>query len=471
MPNYATLPNIQYPPRWVAAQSFPLSRSSTGVIAVQADIEIDPYQIVHMNCPFFSGFYSPLEDAWVSSLSTVTTLAAGNAACWHPGGPTGTALGATATTIQIPFTATRKLAGYVIRITGGKGAGQERTISKNTLGSNSTFTVTTPWTTIPDNTSTYQLRTGRFYYYNSDGNFLYMELADFNVTSPLATINLPGATGGNAALCATYGGTLVTGVPTASTSTTLTDSTKNWTASQFVNFQVRITSGTGAGQVRTISASTATSITVSAAWTTQPDGSSVYVIEGNEDNIYLMVNNTLYMRWYNISTNTWFTNTTFLRSYVSGFASLHHINRETHPLWVQESALLNGRYIYSFAGAGNQLERYDLTTSSWSTIASSLLFPDNLSTGSSTCYAHGYLYFRRGVGQLYRLSPSRCMSDPLPEWPAVNSGTIYGPYFGPTAGYHNVLFAAKMPVGSGYSRRIYGWADNTFNGYYLQENF
>ncbi len=41
-----------------------------------------------------------------------------------------------------------------------------------------------------------------------------------------------------------------------------------WTVNQWSNSQVRITAGTGAGQVKTIASNTATALTVSAAWGT-----------------------------------------------------------------------------------------------------------------------------------------------------------------------------------------------------------
>lgn len=70
---------------------------------------------------------------------------------------------------------------------------------------------------------------------------------------------------------------LDTGTATAGASTTLTDSGKTWTESAYVGKWVRIVSGTGAGQTRRITANTATALTV-AAWTTNPDTTSVYNI-------------------------------------------------------------------------------------------------------------------------------------------------------------------------------------------------
>lgn len=68
-----------------------------------------------------------------------------------------------------------------------------------------------------------------------------------------------------------------TGTLTGATSTTGTDATKNWVSGQWVGAIALIVSGTGAGQARTITASTPTSFTV-ATWTTTPDTTSRYQI-------------------------------------------------------------------------------------------------------------------------------------------------------------------------------------------------
>lgn len=68
------------------------------------------------------------------------------------------------------------------------------------------------------------------------------------------------------------------GTATAGTTTTLTDSTKSWTSSLYVDAKVKIISGTGAGQISTITANTATQLTFSPAFVTAPDTSSVYAI-------------------------------------------------------------------------------------------------------------------------------------------------------------------------------------------------
>jgi prepilin-type N-terminal cleavage/methylation domain-containing protein len=63
------------------------------------------------------------------------------------------------------------------------------------------------------------------------------------------------------------------------TTTTLHDTSKTWAPGNFTtSYTIRIISGTGAGQSRSIGANTSTQLTVSSAWSTLPDSSSFYVI-------------------------------------------------------------------------------------------------------------------------------------------------------------------------------------------------
>jgi prepilin-type N-terminal cleavage/methylation domain-containing protein len=71
------------------------------------------------------------------------------------------------------------------------------------------------------------------------------------------------------------------------TATTLNDARKSWVAGNFVpsstsSFIARIISGTGSGQVGTISNNSSTQLTLSQAWGTVPDATSVYVITINK---------------------------------------------------------------------------------------------------------------------------------------------------------------------------------------------
>ena len=79
------------------------------------------------------------------------------------------------------------------------------------------------------------------------------------------------------------------GIATSGASTTITDSTKSWSVNRWANYAVRILDGTGAGQVRPIVSNTATVITIVGSWTTNPDSTSVYAIQGDPDKFYIQL--------------------------------------------------------------------------------------------------------------------------------------------------------------------------------------
>jgi hypothetical protein len=78
------------------------------------------------------------------------------------------------------------------------------------------------------------------------------------------------------------------GTATTGSSTTLTDSTKSWATNRWANYALRILSGTGAGQVQPIVSNTGTGITVLRPWTTNPDSTSVYAIQGDTEKLYMI---------------------------------------------------------------------------------------------------------------------------------------------------------------------------------------
>jgi len=68
------------------------------------------------------------------------------------------------------------------------------------------------------------------------------------------------------------------GTATGGSSTTLTDSTKSWTASALVDARIKIVSGTGAGSTAVITANTSTQVTVASWSSDSPAADSVYTI-------------------------------------------------------------------------------------------------------------------------------------------------------------------------------------------------
>ena len=71
------------------------------------------------------------------------------------------------------------------------------------------------------------------------------------------------------------------GTASSGTSSTLVDSSKTWVADAFNTMTINITGGTGAGQSKTISDTSTSTITVTGNWTTNPDSTSTYEIEGS----------------------------------------------------------------------------------------------------------------------------------------------------------------------------------------------
>lgn len=129
------------------------------------------------------------------------------------------------------------------------------------------------------------------------------------VVTTLSNTGLPATWGTNGRIVCTpsYFGPYATGTASAGGASTLTCTGKTWTIDQWRNYQVRITAGTGIGQIRNIASNTATQLTTSTAWTIQPDATSVFAIEANDDNAYLLGNNAVTMYKYVRSTNTWST--------------------------------------------------------------------------------------------------------------------------------------------------------------------
>lgn len=90
------------------------------------------------------------------------------------------------------------------------------------------------------------------------------------------------------------------GTATSGASTSITDSTKSWAVNRWTNYAVRILAGTGAGQVRPIASNTSTAITIVGSWTTNPDNTSVYAIQGDGDKVYIQLGGVAGMLIHNL---------------------------------------------------------------------------------------------------------------------------------------------------------------------------
>lgn len=153
----------------------------------------------------------------------------------------GTAQAGATTTITLDTAASttnNAYLGTLITLTGGTGLGQTRTIV-NYVGATRVATVNRPWVTTPNNTTTFAIYANTASLFSDEG-----------------TAQAGGATS-------------ITLATTASATNDL-----------YANSFVTITSGTGSGQTRTITAYNGTTkvATVDSAWSVAPDSTSVYAV-------------------------------------------------------------------------------------------------------------------------------------------------------------------------------------------------
>jgi len=361
-----------------------------------------------------AAIYNPSEDGWINIPSPALPaagLAAGSAAvasAFSTGNTIGavslTATAGTTSTITTNQPLARDLRGYKVHILGGPNNGAVLDIVSNTIGTSAVITVATQLSAFSAST-VYRLLTPVYFVSAAAtiaaGSFKKYCYAT-NTWTSLAV--LPATIGTDAKLVATPSivdnafKSFATGTATSGTSTTIVQTGKTWAASQWINSQVRITAGTGAGQIRTITANDATSLTV-ATWTTTPDATSQYVIEGNDNFIYLLGNNAVTMYRYDIGANTWSTLSPIAaRAAAPGAGmSAHWVHTSSASDWNNESAIIVGRYIYSFAGAaGAALHRYDIAGNTWATMTYS---PATEVFGAGSKYAlhNDILYMQKDV--------------------------------------------------------------------------
>lgn len=396
--------------------------------------------------------YDITEDGWtfgpsrtISNTANLGSVTVGHV--WSTGSTVGaaslTATSGTTSTITTNQTIVRDLRGWPIHILSGPNAGATLTIVSNTIGANSVITVATQGSAFSAST-TYRLMTPRWYILPSYSSPIFRAY-DWatNQYLTLSTTNLPAGMNSYAYMVATPSWrdsdylAFATGTATSATGTTLVNSAKTWTTNQWTNYQVRIVSGTGAGQIRTISSNTGTTLTVP-TWTTTPDNTSVYSIEGNDDFLYATGAGTGTLYKYSISTNTWSTSTPsgMITTQGSGFLWPCTV---TDSAWTNESSIQNGRYIYFFTGQNNsgQLNAYDIT--SGTVTSTTVAMNENVgnSSGNSNWCIHNniiYAFFLPGTsssayfGRIVAFDVVTKNTYGIGRAPAISSGSFSNMY-------------------------------------------
>jgi len=402
----------------------PAGNANAGMFVVADESNMIPG---HEQTYFFAGTsaiwnYNADEDSWIQAPNSGIAGAFGVGACGDfrplsaPGGVfTQTATAGTTTTITSNLTLTRNLKGRRIRVIGGAGVGLDTTIVSNTIGANSVITVAAAASTAMGSTTQYQIFAGSVWFFNSGTSAVGFAVFDIatNVWTQRSVTGLPTSFGTSGQLVATpgyssnNGSSFVVSTSTGSnTTTTLLDSTKTWPTNGFTNSQVRITGGTGAGQIRTVSSNTATALTVSAAWTVTPDATSTYAIEGNDEYLYLLGNNAVTLYRFTVSTNTWATMApgSARGGNMGAGGTADWIDSVADSQWSDGVYRTNystqlkqlGRYFYCFrGGASNALDIYDIAANTW---ISSVPYGGQMevfSTGTCSTDMDGVIYLMR----------------------------------------------------------------------------
>lgn len=360
-----------------------LTATAAGAIVIHDNSNLHRFSLYVVSATVHY-LYDHEQDDWIQIPSGAfgTAIAAGACgafACWSS---TYTANGGSTTTITVNI-ATHNINGIAVgktveMLTGtAANLGLRRTITAMTYPGPTGNIVLTIDSALPGsvaNNDTFRIASGTFFVLMpgtlTATSFRKYDLATGTWTSCTNT-GLPASWGTDAAMVSPciVGTSYDSGTATAGADTTITDSSKSWTANQWIGYQVRITGGTGVGQIRVITANTSTALTV-ASMNPDPDATSTYVIEGDENALYLFGNNAVTMYKYSISGNSWTTVSPAVARAGAPVAGMSgdFVGVTGSTEWANATNIKDGRYIYSFRGTTAVLDRYDIPANSWQAI-------------------------------------------------------------------------------------------------------
>lgn len=397
--------------------------------------------------------FSAKQNAWDNNLASTVGLSG----IGSPGtgtmvleyaAPAGTILlsatAGTTNSITTSLQIKENIVGRTVRIIEGPNAGQDFIIKHYTTGTNSVLTFTTAGTAF-NATTKFHLLTGSIWYCHGGSGVGVMDIATRNHVARSSTnVGTSPSTGSTSALIPLhraddnyFSGNVV--VSTA-TSATLPSGVANY---NFTNYEIFIVSGTGAGQIRKISAHAANTITISPAWTVNPDTTSVFKIRGDSDAILFFTTNTTNSYKFSISANTW---TSFVPTPARGLT----YSNPAHGDWslIREGWTVpdvgankmggqNGRFIFSVRPSGSSrttgttvggIDVFDICTNGWTNHND--VYYGGQPTANSCFYNDGrYVYHMEALtGRYWRFDPTTGLNKLLTTcpYPHGTGTTVYG---------------------------------------------
>ena len=399
--------------------------------------------------------YSPDQDAWLTMPNSGALGVFGAGACGEfvglsapNGATTTTATAGTTTTVTTALALVRDLSGHTFRVVAGTGVGYVGVIKTNGLGANAVITLETANGVAFDATTQFQMYGGSLWYFNPGAaavGFVVYDRAT-NAWTARSVTGLPtawiteGQLESTQGLPSANGAGFVNGISTIGSTNTTLNTGKAWLLNQWANYQVRIISGLGAGQIRSIASNTTGGVaTVSAAWTVTPDMTSVYRFEGNDDFLYLFGNGAVAVYRYSISANAWTTlaPASARAAAPSGGMTADWIDGVSAAGWTDGlyanhylSTLVrqNGRYIYSFRGiAGAVLDVFDLAAVTWISGVAYGNQAETFTTGSCSVDIDGRIYVQKDItGRIYEFDVAKNLIVPLAHNPVPQGAVLAG---------------------------------------------
>lgn len=434
---------------------------STGNTSAGSWVDSDKSDIIplHDSTYFVNGAsgifcYNADQDAWQQIPNSGIAGAFGAGSCGEflalgmlGGSATSTVTAGTTTTLTTTRTLVRGIDGCKIRVVSGTGIGYNGVVTSTTLGTNSVITVTPANGVAFDATTVFEVYSGSLWFFNAGSSAVGFSVYDraTNAWTAKSVTNLPTAWGTSGQLVGTPGinATFDSGTGIAGSTSTTLNTSKTYLLNSIANSQIRITAGTGNGQVRTISSNTAGAnsiITVSSSWTVTPDTTSVFAIEGNSDYLYLMGNNAVATYRYSISANTWtlLAPTSARAGGLGAGGTADWIDGVT--TWSASTVGIslfqngsitkqNGRFILSFrGGATSNLDVYDISLNTWVAVATSYGNAlETFSTGSCSVDMAGSIYIQKeGTGRIFRFDVNRWVLEPYATNSYMQSTTVEG---------------------------------------------
>ncbi len=398
-----------------------IQTSGTGVCIIAPEDDYCDYAL-SVNSGGSVALYNYAGDSYelTASPSLGGTFGVGTGGIYNPWSFKYTSISGTLNTIivsSLAFNITGYIVGKTIQIMSGAQEGFTTTVTGILTSAGQSDIIIYLKDPLPGSLTSgdkFRCMSGSYYVLNGGtkiaGNFKAFDLATRSWSGNLDNAALTNMTGEIAFSTAYRQGEYMAeglvGTGTSTTMTSLKSTTKHkdvvnavaptWAVNQWTNYQITIKNNSGLSQTRTITSNTANTITVSSAFLFTPDNTCTYIIEGNEDLLYLLGNNAVTLYKYSISANLWSAITpTAARAGVTGAGVTADIPTDTaRPEWADENNIKDGRYIYSLRGAGSaNLDRYDIVANKWEFVR--WVTVETFSTGTSAVLVNADWYVKK----------------------------------------------------------------------------